>query len=81
MRGFDVRYAPVYREGSGSRVPLLGASDLRVIVRAPAYDRYGQPTYSPRNSSKLVDVAGYRTFVIPMSGGVSRLVIDVAHRW
>lgn len=109
VRGYDVRYAPVYREGSGSRVSLLGAADLRITVKAPAYNRYGQPTYSPRNSSRLVNVAGYRTFrqiawagsfegqttlglgvrsrlpfrtfVIPMSGGVSRLVIDVAHRW
>lgn len=109
VRGYDVRYAPVYREGSGSRVSLLGAADLRITVKAPAYNRYGQPTYSPRNSSRLVNVAGYRTFrqiawagsfegqttlglgvrsrlpfrtfVIPLTGGVSRLVIDVAHRW
>lgn len=109
VRGYDVRYAPVYREGSGSRVSLLGAADLRITVKAPAYNRYGQPTYSPRSPSRLVDVTGYRTFrqiawagsfegqttlglgvrsrlpfrtfVIPQSGGVSRLVIDVAHRW
>ena len=109
VRGYDVRYAPVYREGSGAFVPLLGAADLRITVRAPAYDQNGRATYTPRSPNRLVDVTGYstfrqialagsfegqttfglgvrarlpfRTFVLPQSGGVSRLVIDVAHRW
>ncbi|MFB2572029.1 hypothetical protein [Micrococcus sp. IITD107] len=109
LRGYDVRYAPVYREGSGAFVPLLGAADLRITVKAPAYDQNGRATYTPRSPNRLVDVTGYstfrqialagsfegqttfglgvrarlpfRTFVLPQSGGVSRLVIDVAHRW
>lgn len=109
VRGYDVRYAPVYQEGSGTFVPLTGAADLRITVQAPAYSSTGQPTYTPRSTSRLVDVTGYRTFrqialagsfegqttfglgvrarlpfrtfTLPMSGGVSRLVIDVAHRW
>ncbi|MGE9807689.1 MULTISPECIES: AMIN-like domain-containing (lipo)protein [unclassified Janibacter] len=62
LRGYDVRYAPVYTEGQGTRVWLRGAADLRVIVRGPAYDSTGRPTYDPHPRLNAVDVTGFRTF-------------------
>ncbi|EMY34632.1 hypothetical protein D477_008673 [Arthrobacter crystallopoietes BAB-32] len=61
--GFDVRYVKNVRsEGSGFVVPLKGAADLRVIVRSPAYNSKGQPTYTPRDRKNLADVSDFRTF-------------------
>jgi len=61
--GYDVRYVrAVHEDGSGRPVPLRGAADLQVVVRAPAYDDRGRPTYAPKNRRELVDVTGYRTF-------------------
>lgn len=62
LRGYDVRYAPVYTEGQGKRVWLKGGADLRVIVKGPAYDSRGRATYDPRWNFNAVDVAGFRTF-------------------
>lgn len=62
LRGYDVRYAPVYTEGQGKRVWLKGGGDLRVIVRGPAYDSRGRATYNPRSKLNAVDVTGFRTF-------------------
>lgn len=62
LRGYDVRYAPVYTEGQGKRVWLKGDADLRVIVRGPAYDSRGRATYDPRSKLNAVDVTGFRTF-------------------
>ena len=60
---YDVRYVPlVYSDGKGDAVPVRGAADLQVIVRAPAYDEHGNATYTPANRSELVNVAGYSTF-------------------
>ena len=58
--GYDVRYASVYTEGKGDRVPLRG-TDLRIIVKAPAYAD-GKATYNPRNKSNIVKVQDFRTF-------------------
>ncbi len=52
----------VSEEGSGDPVPLRGAADLQIVIKAPAYDDDGNPTYSPANTSELVNVSGYRTF-------------------
>jgi hypothetical protein len=61
--GFDVRYVKHVRsEGSGFIVPLRGAADLQVVVRAPAYNSKGQPTYKPRDRKNLADVSDFRTF-------------------
>lgn len=61
--GFDVRYVPQVRtDGAGTAVPLRGAADLRIVVRAPAYTSGGRATYLPRNRSEVVDVSGFRTF-------------------
>ncbi len=62
VRGYDVRYAPVYTEGQGKRVRLRGAGDLRVIVKGPSYNSRGQATYKPRSKTNVVDLAGFRTF-------------------
>lgn len=60
---YDVRYVDTVRQaGSGKAVPLAGDADLRIILRAPAYDDRGRSTYTPANRSRLVDVTGYSTF-------------------
>ncbi|WEV79521.1 hypothetical protein O9K63_06970 [Janibacter cremeus] len=61
--GHDVRYVSTVRmDGSGTAVPLRGGADLRIILKAPAYDNHGRPTYRPASRTNLVDVSGYRTF-------------------
>lgn len=61
--GFDVRYVNrVYHDGSGKPVPLRGAADLQIVVRAPAYDARGRSTYSPANPKELSNVSNFRTF-------------------
>ena len=61
--GYDVRYVPVFTEdGRGDAVPLRGAADLQIVVRSPAYDSAGDPTYVPVPRTEAVDVAGYTTF-------------------
>jgi len=60
---YDVRYVPVVREdGSGHAVPVRGAADLQIVLGAPAYDQYGNPTFLPANRGEIVDVTGYPTF-------------------
>ena len=61
--GYDVRYVPaVLEDGSGLPVPLRGAADLQIVVKAPGYDTNGYPTYSPADPDELVNVSGYSTF-------------------
>lgn len=61
--GHTVRYVSTVRmDGSGTRVPLRGGADLRVVLRAPAHTNQGVPTYRPTHRSNLVDVTNYRTF-------------------
>lgn len=63
VKGYDVRYvSAVYTEGQGKHVPLAGAADLRIVVKAPAYTTSGIPTYNPANRTKAVNVSGYTTF-------------------
>lgn len=63
MPGYRVKYVKTVRhDGSGTTVPLRGGARLRVIIKAPAYDDTGRPTYRPANRQELVDVTGYRTF-------------------
>ncbi|AXH97046.1 AMIN-like domain-containing (lipo)protein [Ornithinimicrobium avium] len=60
---YDVRYVDVVRtEGSGKGVPLAGPAQLRIVLRAPAYDAQGRATYRPADRAHLVDVAGWSTF-------------------
>jgi hypothetical protein len=61
--GYRVGYVKsVVMDGSGTKVPLRGGARLQVIVKAPAYDDNGAPTYTPANPKELVDVSGYRSF-------------------
>ena len=59
--GYDVRYAAVYTEGQGDRVQLRG-HDIRIIVKAPAYNSKGQATYNPRHPANIVSVRNFDTF-------------------
>lgn len=60
---YDVRYVDAVRTAGGGRaVPLAGAADLRIVLRAPAYDSRGRATYSPADRRHLVDVTGWSTF-------------------
>jgi hypothetical protein len=60
---YTVRYVTqVHEDGRGNAVPVRGAADLEVVVHAPAYDRYGNATFSPENRREVVDVTGYSTF-------------------
>jgi hypothetical protein len=60
---YDVRYvSQVHADGSGDAVPVRGAADLRIVLRAPAYDGFGNATFAPTNRREVVDVTGYSTF-------------------
>ncbi|GER23583.1 hypothetical protein NCCP1664_20780 [Zafaria cholistanensis] len=59
--GYDVRYGAVYTEGQGARVHLRG-TDMRITIKAPAYNSKGQATYTPRNRSNIVNVSNFDTF-------------------
>jgi hypothetical protein len=61
--GYSVRYVPVVLgDASGEPVPLRGGAFLDVLVRAPAHDTSGTPTYHPANPSEAVTVTGFSTF-------------------
>jgi hypothetical protein len=61
--GYSVRYVrQVTQDGSGDPVPLRGRARMAIVVRAPAYDADGTPTYQPANPGELTDVSGYRAF-------------------
>jgi len=60
---YDVRYVPlVHSEAKGDPVPVRGAADLQIVVRAPAYDQDYNPTFTPADLREVVDVAGYQAF-------------------
>jgi hypothetical protein len=63
FKSYDVRYVSVVgEEGTGNAIPVRGAADLQVVVKAPAYDENYGPTFTPANRKEVVDVAGYSTF-------------------
>jgi hypothetical protein len=60
---YEVGYvSQVHEDGSGRAVPVRGAADLEVVLRAPAYDQSGNATFRPPNKREVVDVTGYSTF-------------------
>lgn len=61
--GYDVRYVNKVRaDGSGKVVRLAGGADIAVVIKAPAYNRYGNATYRPADRNQLVNVRNYSTF-------------------
>ena len=72
--GYHVSYVSnVVEDGSGQVVPLRGGAKLAVVVRAPAYDGDGRPTYTPANRWELVNVTGFQTFRQLAFAGSSRV--------
>jgi hypothetical protein len=70
--GYVVRYVNVFRaEGSGQVIPLPGGAKIQIVVRAPANDVNGNPTYPAVVGRHLpgVSVAGYATFRSTRYGG------------
>ncbi len=70
--GYVVRYVNVFRaEGSGQVIPLPGGAKIEIVVRAPANDVNGNPTYPGVVGRHLpgVSVAGYDTFRSTRYGG------------
>ncbi|AKU19240.1 AMIN-like domain-containing (lipo)protein [Luteipulveratus mongoliensis] len=68
--GYDVRYVTtVYSEGQGTALPVRGAADIKVTVRAPAYNSSGASTYLPANPLEMSNVSAYRTFKQVRWGG------------
>jgi hypothetical protein len=60
---YDVRYVPVVlSDGQGAPLPVRGDADLQVVLRAPAYDQNGHPTFAPANRNEVVNLTGYSTF-------------------
>src|SRR5690349_10210956 len=58
FNAYDVRYvSQVYREGSGTIVPLRGGAKLQIVVHSNATDRAGRVTFAPANPAEVVDVA------------------------
>jgi hypothetical protein len=63
VNGYTIRYVKhVYQEGSGKPVPLAGRAALQVTVVAPAYDSFGNPTFTPADPAHVVDVSGFQSF-------------------
>ena len=58
--GYDVRYGIVFSEGKGDAVSLRGY-DMRIIVKAPAYDSKGRSTCNPRNKTNIISVSNFCT--------------------
>jgi hypothetical protein len=60
---YDVRYVTLVRtDGAGEAVPVRGAADLQIVLKAPAYDGDGHATFDPANDREVVNVSGYTTF-------------------
>lgn len=63
--GYNVSYVSnVYADGSGQLIPLTGGAKLQIVLRAPAYNTMGQPTYPGVVAAPLpgVNLTGYQTF-------------------
>ena len=67
---YEVRYVPVVlADGSGKPIPVRGAADLQVVLRAPSYDQDGHATFAPADPQEMVSVSGYSTFRQVASAG------------
>jgi hypothetical protein len=43
-------------------VSVRGDADLRIILKAPAYDQHGNATFTPANRAEVVNLSGYPAF-------------------
>lgn len=71
-RGYAVRYVRRFRlDPSDQVIPLPGGARIEIIVRAPAVDLNGHPTYPGTVGQPLpgVDLTGYATFRSTRYGG------------
>lgn len=59
--GWDVGYRTIAEPGTGDPVPVRGAADLEIIVRAPTHTLGGTPTFTPADPLELVPTGGYET--------------------
>jgi hypothetical protein len=61
--GYSVEYVDaVANEATGEVVPLAGGARLRVVIAQGSFDYGSQSSaYIPPDSTRLVDVTGYRT--------------------
>jgi hypothetical protein len=60
--GYHVEYKTVEAQGSGDPIALRGGASIEIVLRGPAYDANGNPTYTFTNPSELVNVSGWQTF-------------------
>jgi hypothetical protein len=70
--GYVVRYVRRFRQDpSGQIIPLPGGARIEIIVRAPAVDNNGHPTYPGTVGQPLpgVNLTGYQTFRSTRYGG------------
>jgi len=58
---YSVHYGTAHQEGSGNAIPLTG-TDMEIVLKSPAYDSNGTPTFRPASTTNVVDVSGFRTF-------------------
>ncbi|CAA9416411.1 MAG: hypothetical protein AVDCRST_MAG66-2428 [uncultured Pseudonocardia sp.] len=60
--GWDVAYVDaVLADGSGELVPVLGGARLAVVLRHPAHDENGQPTYRADVGQRVAEPVGFQT--------------------
>lgn len=70
--GYVVRYVTQFRQlASNQVIPLAGGARLEILVRAPAVDSGGHPTYPGVTGQRLpgVDLGGFETFRSAKYGG------------
>lgn len=61
--GYNAEYvSQVTHIASGDPIPLRGGAFLEIVVRAPAFDLAGNPTYPRAGKRELVNVSGFQTF-------------------
>lgn len=71
--GYRIQYVDnVYAQGSGFEIPLrAGGASLEIVLKLPAYDNDGNPTYDAVAPRRLPRVAlsGCETFRVAKYGG------------
>jgi hypothetical protein len=82
--GYQLAYGPPVDDNSGQPLPLAGGAFLKIAINAPAHDFNGNPTYTPADRMRAVNVTGYQTFrqvaFLSTFEGVTSIVIGVRSR-